>query len=191
MLKSLLTLTLFFTVVSFTFAQSTKNDNEILVEGVAKIKIKPDIAILTLTVEKIDSIEKRAIESKFPADRWKINLQTLGSKFYLEMKKDTVGYLNFAISNPVLYQYHFTALANTLTAKKQLQGETAKLFLQWANAIVNEESSMEIIKNAASLSKRIGNNEGYKKFIQMAINRAKKYAMPYQEIEESLKQASK
>jgi thioredoxin-related protein len=130
-------------------------------------------------------------QSKFPADRWKINLQTLGSKFYLEMKKDTAGYLNFAISNPVLYQYHFTALASTLTAKRQLQGETAKLFLQWANAIVNEESSMEIIKNAASLNKRIGNNEGYKKFMQMAINRAKKYAMPYQEMEESLKLASK
>lgn len=130
-------------------------------------------------------------QNKFPADRWKINLQTLGSKFYLEMKKDTVGYLNFAINNPVLYQYHFTALANTLTIKKQLQGETAELLLQWADAIVNEESSMEIIKNAASLNKRIGNNEGYKKFMQMAINRAKKYAIPHQEMEESLKQASR
>ncbi|WAC40823.1 hypothetical protein [Pedobacter sp. SL55] len=82
-------------------------------------------------------------------------------------------------------------MANTLVAKKQLYGETAKLFLQWANAIVNEESSMEIIKNAASLNKRMGSNEGYKKFMQMAINRAKKYAMPYQEMEDSFKQASK
>ncbi len=158
-----------------------------------------DRALTAAAQNKLNSSSNKAdfdaflasYQSKFPADRWKINLQTLASKFYLEMKKDTLGYLNFAISNPVLYQYHFTALANTLVAKKQLQGETAKLFLQWANAIVNEESSMEIIKNAASLNKRIGSNEGYKKFMQMAINRAKKYAMPYQEMEESLKQASR
>lgn len=130
-------------------------------------------------------------KEKFPADRWKINLQTLGSKFYLEMKKDTTAYLNFAIQNPVLYQYHFTALVNTMTVKKQIKGETAELLLQWADNIINENSSIEIIKNAAYLNKRIGNNEGYKKFMQMAIKRAKKYVMPYQDMEESLKQTSK
>ncbi|WP_113639186.1 thioredoxin family protein [Nubsella zeaxanthinifaciens] len=128
---------------------------------------------------------------KFPADRWKINLQTLGSKFYLEMKKDTAAYLGFAIKNPVLYQYHFTALANTMIAKKQLNGAMGTLLLQWANAIVDENSSMEIIKNAASLNKQLGNNLGYQKMMQLAINRAKKYEMPYQELEASLKAASK
>lgn len=130
-------------------------------------------------------------KEKFPAQRWKVNLQTLGTKFYLEMKKDTTAYLNFAIQNPVLYQYHFTALVNTMTVKQQIKGETAELLLQWADTIINENSSMEIIKNAAYLNKRIGNNEGYKKFMQMAINRAKKYEMPFKDMEESLKQTSK
>jgi len=128
---------------------------------------------------------------KFPADRWKINLQTLGSKFYLEMKKDTAAYLEFAIKNPVLYQYHFTALANNMAAKKQLNGTMGKLLLQWADAIINENSSMEIIKNAASLNKQLGNNSGYKKMMQLAINRAKKYEMPYQEMEAGLNAASR
>ncbi|MDQ8005179.1 MAG: thioredoxin family protein [Pedobacter sp.] len=130
-------------------------------------------------------------QTKFPTERWKINLQTLGTKFYLEMKKDTTAYLHFAIKNPVLYQYHFSALVNAMTVKKQIKGETAELLLQWADTIINENSSMEIIKNAAYLNKRIGNNEGYKKFIQMAINRAKKYEMPFKDMEESLKQTSK
>lgn len=130
-------------------------------------------------------------KGKFPTDRWKINLQTLGTRFYLEMKKDTAAYLEFAIKNPVLYQYHFKALANTMAVKKQLNGAMGKLVLQWADAIVNEGSSMEIIQNAASLNQQLGNKSGYQKMMQMAISRAKKYDMPYQEMEASLKAASK
>jgi uncharacterized protein len=38
-------------------------NNEIIVDGNSKIKVKPDISILTLTINKDDSVEKRAIRS--------------------------------------------------------------------------------------------------------------------------------
>lgn len=128
----------------------------------------------------------KSYEGKFPADIWKINLQTLGDRYYLGMQKDTVGYLKFAIQHPVLYQYHFSALYSRLLSKKQLTGETGQLFGKWADAIINEESSMELIKTAANLNKAIKNEQNYKKFMQMAIARAKKYQMPTTSLEQEL-----
>ena len=51
-----------FLIIVFTtmFSQSTSS-NEIILEGGAKIKVTPDDATLTLTVEKLDTIEKAAI----------------------------------------------------------------------------------------------------------------------------------
>lgn len=39
-----------------------KNTNEIVAEGGAKTKVKPDVALFTLTIEKIDIVEKNAIK---------------------------------------------------------------------------------------------------------------------------------
>lgn len=61
MYKILLTL-IILVATSFSYAQNNKNDNEIIVEGTSKTKIQPDIAIFTLTIEKTDTIEKKAIE---------------------------------------------------------------------------------------------------------------------------------
>jgi len=51
-----------FLIIVFTtiYSQSTSS-NEIILEGGAKIKVTPDDATLTLTVEKLDTIEKAAI----------------------------------------------------------------------------------------------------------------------------------
>jgi len=125
-------------------------------------------------------------EGKFPANIWKINLQTLGDRYYLGMQKDTVSYLKFAIQHPVLYQYHFSALYSKLLSKNQLTGETGQLFGKWADAIINEDSSLELIRTAASLNRKIKNEQNYKKFMQMAIARAKKYQMPTTSLEQEL-----
>jgi thioredoxin-related protein len=130
-------------------------------------------------------------KENFSASTFKNTKHILSNEFFLNIKRDTLSYLNYNIKNPILYQYHFTALANMLIAKKQLHGETAKLFIQWADAIINQDSSMEMIKTAASINKQLNNSQGYKKLMQMAINRAKKYDMPYQEMEESLKTSSR
>lgn len=50
-------------IILFTLSASAqiKPSNEIIVEGGAKIKIKPDLGIFTLTVQKSDTIEKVAL----------------------------------------------------------------------------------------------------------------------------------
>lgn len=46
-----------------SFSQnSSQNDNEITAEGYAKTKVKPDLAIFRITVEKRDGIEKNSIK---------------------------------------------------------------------------------------------------------------------------------
>lgn len=61
MYKTLLAFVLLVTT-SFSYAQKATNDDEIIVEGIAKTKVKPDVAIFTLKIEKTDSIEKKALE---------------------------------------------------------------------------------------------------------------------------------
>ena len=61
MLKTIMLLSLTF-FLSSAFSQS-KNDNEIIAEGAAKIKVRPDLATFSLTIEKRDTIEKNAIKA--------------------------------------------------------------------------------------------------------------------------------
>ncbi|MGM9476556.1 hypothetical protein ACS5PU_08995 [Pedobacter sp. GSP4] len=98
-----------------------------------------------------------AAQQKYFSDKtWKICLQTLGSRYYLAMKKDTVGFLKFSIKNPVLYQYHFNALYSTLVAKKGFTPQVMQLFCQWANAIITENSGLEFMKTAAEIHQKAG-----------------------------------
>jgi len=58
-------LALFFCLIILTIVSNgqTKNNNEIYADGTSRTKIRPDIALLTLSVEKTDSIEKKAIQN--------------------------------------------------------------------------------------------------------------------------------
>lgn len=49
---------LFFTILFLDAESQTLNNNEMIVEGGSKIKVKPDLAIFTLTIEKRDTVEK-------------------------------------------------------------------------------------------------------------------------------------
>ena len=50
------------TLFSLSAFSQSKNSNEIIAEGGSKIKVRPDLATFTLTVEKTDTIEKNAIK---------------------------------------------------------------------------------------------------------------------------------
>ncbi len=54
----ILCITLFTTIAN----GQTKSNNEIYSDGVSKTKVRPDVAILTLSIEKTDSVEKKAIQ---------------------------------------------------------------------------------------------------------------------------------
>ena len=126
----------------------------------------------------------------FPASQWKICLQTIGDKYFLGMKKDTTGYLKLMAKNPVIHQYYFNSIYGNMMARKQFNPERFALFLQWANGAVTAESSMEIIKTAANIAKSAGKLNDYKKFLQMAVDKAKKYQMSYTDLEAQLNKAS-
>lgn len=49
-------------LISTAFCQ-TKNTGEIIAEGGSKMKVRPDVAIFSLVVEKTDTIEKNAIKN--------------------------------------------------------------------------------------------------------------------------------
>jgi uncharacterized protein len=61
MLRQIITFGL--TLFSLTVFSQLRNSNEIIAEGGSKMKVRPDIATFTLTVEKRDTIEKNAIKS--------------------------------------------------------------------------------------------------------------------------------
>ena len=121
----------------------------------------------------------------FTEKTWKVCLQTLGNRYFLGMKKDTVGFLKFSIKNPVLYQYHFNALYSTLLAKKGFNPEVTTLFCKWADAIVTEDSGLEFMKTAAAVNKIAQDEAGYNRFIKMAASYASKYKMKTEPINES------
>ncbi|SDC92099.1 thioredoxin family protein [Pedobacter soli] len=122
-------------------------------------------------------------KKNFSDKTWKICLQTLGSRYYLAMKKDTVGFLKFSIKNPVLYQYHFNALYSTLLAKKGFNPEVNRLFCQWADAIVTENSGLEYMKTAAAVHRLAKDEAGYSKFVKMAAAYTARYQMKAEPVE--------
>ena len=56
-----LTILLLFTCVNI-FAQAPVNTSEIIAQGIAKIKVKPDIVTITVDVIKEDASEKVALK---------------------------------------------------------------------------------------------------------------------------------
>lgn len=114
-------------------------------------------------------------KGKFPDKTWKICLQTLSSRYYLAMKKDTAAFLNFSIKNPVLYQYHFNALYSTLLARKGFSPEITALFCQWANAIVKEDSGLEFMRTASAIHKMNKDTAGQIRFEKMAREYVNRY----------------
>lgn len=130
------------------------------------------------------------VQKSFPQKQWKICLQTLSDRYYLGLKKDTTGYLKYQVKNPIIHNFHFTALHNLMAGKKQLNAERLALFTAWAKGAITAEHSMELIKAAANISKAANKPLDYKKFMQMAVDKAKKYQMPYADLEAELNKAS-
>src|SRR5687768_5096432 len=76
-------------------AQSATS-NEIIVEGAAKTKIKPDIAMMTLAVEKSDTVESNAIRSLNEQSD-----QLAKSLFKLGFRNNNVQISNYDISSNI------------------------------------------------------------------------------------------
>ena len=69
----------FLLFVTFNSFSQIETGNEIVAEGYASSKVKPDIASITITIEKENSIEKDALkELNFEIDKLQKTLTKLG-----------------------------------------------------------------------------------------------------------------
>ena len=127
-------------------------------------------------------------EGRFAGEDWKIIRQGLSFTYYQQIAKDTTALLHFANRYPVLHMGYMSALYSRMVVAKQLNEPALSLFCQWADQVITEESAMDMIQLAANLHKQHSNTEGYKKYMQMALAKAKKYRMPADRYEKALAQ---
>ncbi len=123
---------------------------------------------------------------QFPAADWKILRFLLGNHYYGAVAKDTVALLQFMADEPVLYMNYMSALYSNLLVRKQLNPTTLALLCKWAVGAVTADAPLEMMTTAASFHRQNNDMEGYKRFITMAIAKAKKYNMPSERYEKML-----
>jgi hypothetical protein len=123
---------------------------------------------------------------RFPAEDWQIIRFTTGYQYYGAVAKDTLALLRFVNEQPLVHANYMGALYNNMLVRKQLNAEAQILFCQWAQKAVNENSALDAMSSAASWCQRNGDTEGYKRFMQMALNKAKACGMEASRYEKSL-----
>lgn len=151
--------------------------------------------VLTDRLNKVVNKEKNeeqfqkflAVKAKqFPAADWKILRFLLGNYYYGSIAKDTMALLQFISDEPVLYMNYVGALYSNLIVRKQLNTTTLSFLCKWADKAVTTEAPLEIMTTAASFHRQNKNMEGYKRFINMAIEKAKRFNMPVERYEKML-----
>ncbi|HEX7846622.1 MAG TPA: DUF255 domain-containing protein [Chitinophagaceae bacterium] len=142
------------------------------------------------TDKKKDEEQFRAFLSNkatlFPKDEWRVLNFLLGYKYYGSIAKDTAGLLNFINEDPLVYANYIGALYSSMIVKKQLNESTLPLLCQWASKAVNEEAAFDMIELAASFCKRNNDMASYRKFISIAMSKAKKYNVSFERYEKML-----
>jgi thioredoxin-related protein len=113
----------------------------------------------------------------FPDQVWKGYLQVLASGYYIDVVKDTTAYLQFMTMHPVIYHYYFNSFFAMMCLQKNDSQENCKLMAKWAAAVVNVETSLEIIQATADVHKRAGDMEGYRKYINLCLEKIAKYKL--------------
>lgn len=159
-------LLLSFTCLS-TFAYSQQHpSNEIIAEGTAKMKVKPDLVLFTLTLEKRDTSEKKAIN--------KLNMAVES----LEKALNKIGFSNKSIK---ISDFDITSSFNDEINKKNYTAtNTLKLEFQVDNKLIDgiytqiQQSSIQDldIEFDSKLSDSLEKSSRHK-LVQLAIEDAK------------------
>lgn len=147
---------------------SQSNQSEIHTEGVAKIKVTPDIALLTLKIEKIDTNEKRCLQS---LNREMDKLTTMLSEIGFSPKVIKIS--DYGISSLLndKRRKEYTA-ANSLTIEFKLDNNILDFFVKKMQS--SEFSDLDI-----SFETKLSNsleNETRKSLVQLALVDAKSKA---------------
>jgi thiol-disulfide isomerase/thioredoxin len=124
--------------------------------------------------------------SRFPRADWKVFNFLLGYNYYGSIVKDSIGLLKFLNEEPFLYRNYFGALYNNMLVRNQLNETNLGLMISWVDVAVTEQSSIEMIRLAAAIHRKNNSIEGFKRFMNMAINKARKFQMPTAAYEKQL-----
>jgi uncharacterized protein YggE len=103
-------------ITSITYSQQQQSVSEIIAEGSAKMKVKPDVVVLTLTMEKRDTSEKRAVN--------KLNMAIDGLEKALNkigFSNNTVRISDFDVSSSFNEQNNKKTYTATNTLKLEFQ----------------------------------------------------------------------
>ncbi len=122
----------------------------------------------------------------FPAADWSILRFIVGYNYYGAISKDTTALLHFMNDDPVVYMNYFGAMYNNMLVRKQLNTATLELLCKWVDKAITAETSFELIYTAAMIQKQNNNTAGYRRFITMALQKAKKYNIPADRYEKML-----
>jgi len=114
-------------------------------------------------------------KDKFPAADWKIIRFLLADQYYNTIAKDSEAFLSFVSANPVLYKNYYGAMVSTLTNKQQLSSEKLTLLAKWGSGAIDEHTAFETILSVARVYQQQNKTEVYKKYVNMAIDKARKY----------------
>ena len=125
-------------------------------------------------------------EKSFPAEDWKIIRFVLAYNYYNTYAKDVTVFLQFVNEHPVLYANYYSAVYSNLAAKKELTNTNLKLMTGWADKTMNEETALDLLRTAAYIHKSANDMHGFKRYLNMAIAKAKKYSISTEGYEKML-----
>jgi thioredoxin-related protein len=117
----------------------------------------------------------KTYQNKFPAADWKIIRLLLADHYYNTIVKDADAFLSFAAANPVLYKNYYGAMVSNLTNKQQLSPEKLLLLGKWGADAIDEHTAFETILTIARVYQQQNKPEVYKSYVQLAIDKARKY----------------
>ena len=120
---------------------------------------------------------------RFPAADWKIMNFMLGYHYYGSMQKDTMKLLEFVNEDPLVHVNYMGALYSMMMGRKQLNASNLSLLCKWADKAVNQECAIDMIRTAAYMHKNNKDMEGFRRYINMAIAKSKRYQMPVEQLE--------
>ncbi|MBO9201601.1 MULTISPECIES: thioredoxin family protein [Niastella] len=122
----------------------------------------------------------------FPADDWAVIEHVLAFNYFTNFAKDNVALLQFMNEHPVIYMNYYGAFCNNLLAKKEVTVANAQLLKGWADKAMNEETAFELLTTTAYVLRSAGDLDGFKKYVSLAIAKAKKYNVPADKYEKML-----
>ncbi len=183
-----------FLLFSYVIFSQTPNSNEITSNGNAKLKVKPDVAILEITVQKQNEIEKIAIkELNEEVDRIQQLLLKLGFtsssikisgyKISSEREYNNNNKKNFFVTNSLIIEFNINNKLINLFYQELQNGNFTDLEVEFEAKLSDEfekESRKTLVKQAIEDAKK--NAENIANALDLKLGNVKQVSKGFNEL---------